>query len=582
MNKKNEKKVWAYIIRFSRRYILWILVSIAAAIVNIYADIYASDLLKRVIDISIGSNFREAKTFIIIGIAVFVLGGISRYLFRFFTDKFGNYVIRDIRSATIDYLGKLPPDYTMKNSRGDILAKLSGDAGVVQNFISGYFIDLIYIPIMIVFFGIYLAYLNFTLFLASFIILPVLIPLSYKLLAPIKASQREYGKQLGKTNNNIQNAIDGMGIIKAYNLEEEMAKKYDDSIRAATNTAFKNDKRQYSVEPLNAVVGSFPGIICVILGGFMSIDGKMTVGELLAFMNIFSMFIQPMNRLYHMMIDIKVSTASAERLFSILDETPEKAGSVKLTKEHYDRSSVIVSFSNVDFSFEEDRKILNKLNLQVSKGKHIALVGASGSGKTTILKLISKTHNAKGGNIKICGENIEDLDVESLRENIAYVSQSSFLFPFSVKDNILIGKPEATFEEVVEACKRANAHEFIEKLPEGYDTLVGERGSKLSGGQVQRISIARAMLKNAPIVLLDEATSALDTQSEVLVKEALDNLKKDTTLITVAHRLSTIEDADEILVLNQGIIIERGIHSELMAKNSAYAKLHLATQKEVS
>ncbi|MCB2341496.1 ABC transporter ATP-binding protein [Clostridium estertheticum] len=580
MDKDNEKKMWVHILKFSKIYAFWIALSIFATLVLTYSNIFTSQLLKKIIDMAVSKNIHGIDTYILMGLIVFILGITSKYFFRYATGKYGNCVMRDIRSATVDYVNKLPPDYTMKNKIGEILAKLSGDANVVQNFMANEFINLIYMPIMLIGFGAYLTYLNWRLFLASSIILPILVPLSVKLISPIKKYQREYVKYLGKTNNIVQNSIDGISIIKAYNLEEEMANTYDESIKIATKIAFKNDKKEYITNPIITITGSLPGIISIIYGGYLCLQGNMSAGELIAFLNIFAMFTEPMKYLFHMIINIKVAMASVERLFSILDEPQEKSGNIRFTKESYDKNDIAVEFVNVDFSYDEKSMILNKLNLIVTKGKSIAIVGASGSGKSTILKLIGKINERQGGTIKICGQNIEDIEIESLREYISYVSQRTFLFPFSIKDNILIGNPKATMEDILKATKKANAHAFIEKLTDGYDTLVGEHGTKLSGGQIQRIALARAILKDSPILLLDEATSALDTQSEALIKDALDKFKKDKTLIIVAHRLSTIENADEIFVLEKGAIIENGTHNELIAKNSAYAKLHIGAHGE--
>ncbi|MFR8643594.1 MAG: ABC transporter ATP-binding protein, partial [Monoglobus pectinilyticus] len=305
--------------------------------------------------------------------------------------------------------------------------------------------------------------------------------------------------------------------------------------------------------------------------GYLCFKGSLTLGALIAFSSLLGQTLSPLMRASSMFFNLKSASASAERVFSIINEPSEQEGSEVSASLNGDVPAI--QFENVSFGYEEDKPVLKNLNLSIKKGETVGFAGASGCGKSTILGLICGFYRPSSGRILIGGIDMGDRNLKAVRSLISYVSQDAYLFPFSIYDNIAMGKSGATKEEVIAAAKAAYAHDFIMETENGYDTIVGERGSRLSGGQIQRISIARAMLKDAPILLLDEATSALDVKAEAEVQKALDNLSIGRTVLVVAHRLSTIKGADRIAVIDNGIVAECGSHDELLKKDGLYAKL---------
>ena len=318
------------------------------------------------------------------------------------------------------------------------------------------------------------------------------------------------------------------------------------------------------------IMALFTGIY-VIAGGYMCFKGELTLGSLVAFSTLLTQTLSPLMRASSMFFNLRYAAAAADRVFSIINEPSEPEGDAVLTK--LPDGAPAVSFKNVSFGYEEDKPVLKGIALDIRKGETVGFAGASGCGKSTLLGLVCGFYRPTGGKILIGGVDLNDSSLKSTRGLISYVSQEAYLFPISIYDNIAMGKENATREEVIAAAKAAYAHDFITETENGYDTVVGERGCRLSGGQIQRISIARAMLKNAPILLLDEATSALDVKAEAEVQKALDNLSDGKTVLVVAHRLSTIMNADRIAVVQDGVICECGTHDELMKRGGAYAAL---------
>ena len=382
-------------------------------------------------------------------------------------------------------------------------------------------------------------------------------------------------QKLGKTNNNIQEVCDGVDIIKSYGLEKILEKKYHKDLKKTLDISFTNDLRQYNVEPISRMISELPVAIALCLGGYLVFRGDISLGVLIAFVSVMKKLIDPLQSAYQLVIRTKMAMVSVDRVFYILDEIKEQEGqqyrNINLDNEE------VFTLKNVSFAYDgmvEKKNSLEDIDLTIKKGEKIAFVGRSGGGKSTLLKLLYKHYEITGGEIMFHGMNYNEMNPDQLRDNIALISQDAFLFPMSIEDNIRIGNSDASKVEIMIASKVANCHEFIEEFPEKYETLVGEKGTLLSGGQKQRISIARAILKNCPVILLDEPTSALDKKSEKLVNEAIDWISKEKTVVVVAHRISTIMNADEIVVIDDGKIAEKGNHNNLMKLNGLYSKIY--------
>ena len=403
-----------------------------------------------------------------------------------------------------------------------------------------------------------------------------MVPLSIRLLKPVKISQSEYVKRLGFTNNNIQEVFDGADVIKAYNLQKNMRDKYYAELKETLDISNRNDLWQYNIEPLSCRIREAPTAIALCLGGFLAFRGYVQLGTLVALMSGIGKINEPLVGAYQLVVRTQMAMISVKRIFEIMD--------LPIENTKYPLNEItpffeqVFAFKDVSFSYssssERAHKTLEYFNLSGEKGPRIALVGRSGCGKSTIIKLMCRQYEADTGTILFYGNNFSEISPAVVRNDLALISQDTIIFPISVLDNIRIGKPEANREEIIDAARKAGCDDFVQELPNGYDTLLEEQGSNLSGGQRQRISIARAILKDAPILLLDEPTSALDRETEQFVNNTLTMISQNKTVITAAHRLATITDYNTIIVIDKGQIVEMGTHEKLLNAGGKYCRMY--------
>ena len=483
-------------------------------------------------------------------------------------------IVKDMRMQIYRKIISLPIGFFSQERKGDIIARMSGDVQEVEYSITSTLEMLIKNPILIIFYISWLFYQSWQLTLFTIIFAPVVLLIMSAIGRRLKADSAEAQKYWSDTMSQVEETLGGLRIIKAFLAEKKMSRRFEqitESMRTKNNQV---SIRQSSAHPVSEFLGTAMIAIVLWFGGtlILSDNAPIDAPSFMTYMTILYSVIQPIKDLSKAAYGTPKGLASMERIDAIL-----KAENPIAIAEHparIDKFSDKIVFDHVGFHYENGREVLKDICLEIPKGKTIAIVGASGAGKSTLADLIPRFYDASSGKVLIDGINVKDCSPECLRAMMGNVNQDPILFNDSIFNNIAFGVDGATREMVETAARIANAHEFIIEKPEGYNTNVGDRGVKLSGGQRQRISIARAILKNPPILILDEATASLDTESERAVQDALNKLMSNRTTIAIAHRLSTIKNADEIIVMDEGRIVERGRHDELIAKDGYYKKLH--------
>ncbi|HHO5931408.1 TPA: SAV1866 family putative multidrug efflux ABC transporter [Staphylococcus aureus] len=513
---------------------------------------------------------------IAIGIALFIFVIVRppiEFIRQYLAQWTSNKILYDIRKKLYNHLQALSARFYANNQVGQVISRVINDVEQTKDFILTGLMNIwldcitIIIALSIMFF------LDVKLTLAALFIFPFYILTVYVFFGRLRKLTRERSQALAEVQGFLHERVQGISVVKSFAIEDNEAKNFDKKNTNFLTRALKHTRwNAYSFAAINTVTDIGP-IIVIGVGAYLAISGSITVGTLAAFVGYLELLFGPLRRLVASFTTLTQSFASMDRVFQLIDEDYDIKNGVGAQPIEIKQGRIDID--HVSFQYNDNEApILEDINLSIEKGETVAFVGMSGGGKSTLINLIPRFYDVTSGQILIDGHNIKDFLTGSLRNQIGLVQQDNILFSDTVKENILLGRPTATDEEVVEAAKMANAHDFIMNLPQGYDTEVGERGVKLSGGQKQRLSIARIFLNNPPILILDEATSALDLESESIIQEALDVLSKDRTTLIVAHRLSTITHADKIVVIENGHIVETGTHRELIAKQGAYEHLY--------
>ncbi|WP_346867657.1 MULTISPECIES: ABC transporter ATP-binding protein [unclassified Clostridium] len=550
-------------------FIIDMICAFLVAAMDLVFPMFTNYLLKDAIP---NKNLRTILIFTIVLVLLYVVKLIANYIIDYWGHVMGVRLQYDMRKEVFAHLQTLPFSYFDDNKTGNIMSRIVNDLMDISE-LAHHGPEDVFISIIMLIgsFGLLCA-INIKLTLIIFACIPIII--IFTMTKRMKMSKAFYDvrKKIAVVNTKLENSISGIRVAKSFTNEEYEMEKFDEGntqFRTSRSSAYKYmaefmSGMRFFVDMLNVVVLGF--------GGYFVYKGELGVIDLSTYFLYVAYFMQPIRRLTSFVEQYQSGMSGFKRFVELMDTKPDIVDSDN-AREFKDVQGEI-EFKNATFKYEGSEEILSNINLKIEKGKTLALVGPSGGGKTTICHLIPRFYELNKGKITIDGEDIKEITLKSLRKNIGIVQQDVFLFTGTIKDNILYGNPEADDDEVIEAAKNANIHDFIISLPEGYETYVGERGVKLSGGQKQRISIARVFLKNPPILILDEATSALDNTSELIIQKSLEKLSKGRTSIIVAHRLSTVKNADEIVVLTNKGIVEKGAHKELINSGEIYARLY--------
>ena len=578
-NERNEKRTGKQTAGLVKRFIRYyrphrklfcmdMSAAVAVAVIGLIYPIITRTMLNTLIP---DRNYRMIVVLGVTLLALYAAKMLLNYFIQYQGHMMGVYMQAQMRSDMFDHLEKLPYSFYDNHETGKIMSRMTNDLFDISELAHhGPENLIISILSILLSFG-YLLSINVWLTLIVFACVPFLVVISWSLRQKMRRAFRDTRTAMAEINASLENSISGIRVTKAFTNQDKEKIKFEEGngkFKAARKDSYSAMGRFHSG---NTFVTDIFNVVVLIAGGLFLYNGQIQFGDYSAFIVSINMFIGPVMTLINFMEQFENGVTGFERFCEIMDAEPEKDAA---NAEPAGKLEGHIEFRDVSYAYDNDKRVLRHVNLNIGKGMKFALVGPSGGGKTTICHLIPHFYDVVSGRILLDGRDIHDLTLESLRQNIGIVQQDIYLFNDTMRENIRYGRPDATEEEIIDAAKRANIHDYILTLPQGYDTNIGERGVRLSGGQKQRLSIARVFLKNPPILILDEATSALDNTTEILIQKALDELCVGRTTLVVAHRLSTIRNADEIAVVDDGRIIEQGSHEELMKRDGEYRKLY--------
>ena len=564
--KKLKEFYWPF-----RKFFFWSLFSLL--FVTIITLVYPIILKITIDDVVLGEQYGLIPYICIGFIALMIIKGFATYFHQYLGDYFGIRSVYTLRDELYQKLQRLPFRYYDNAKTGDLMSRLTADVEGFRFFLSAGFSELIRIFLLIVLSLGVMFYFSIPLALVTMAAMPFLGIVVYRFDRKVHPAFRKIRKSFGKLNTRVQENISGMNTVKSLSRENFEIGRFSDRSDDYRTKFITTSNIWSKYFPLMEFIGNVSVVALLAYGGYLVINNSMQLGELVAFFSLVWYILGPLMNLGFVINLFSQAKASGERLLEIL-EAPEEI-TEKENAVMKDRIQGHVTFNDVTLTYvEDDDSALKNITFDAPPGKTIGLIGATGSGKTSITQLITRFYEPEEGEVLVDGRPVADYGLKSLRKNIGFVLQESFLFSTTIRENISYGNPDATLEDVIDAAKRAQAHEFILEMPEGYDTLLGERGMGLSGGQKQRIAIARAILIDPAILVLDDATSAVDMETEFQIQKALQEVMKGRTTFIIAHRISSLKHADEILVLEDGAVKERGVHEELLINGGPYQRIY--------
>lgn len=582
---KNFKSTLFRLVRFSSDYwfqlILIFILAIAGTVFAIFSPRLLGDITTKIFEgammIFMGIpgasiDMTYVSQMLLIMLALYIASSAFTYLQSFLMAGVSQKITYTFRRMITEKISKVPLKYYDSEPFGDILSRITNDVDTIANSLQQSVTSVVTSVTTVIGILIMMLSINIPMTMISLISLPVSLVLIGSIVKVGQNYFRQRASKLGELNGMIEENFGAHSIVKAFNAEQRSIRKFDQLSDSLTETTWKAEFISGMMMPIISFISNLSYVAVVVLGGYLVVDGKIKVGDIQSFIQYTRNFSQPINQTAQIANVLQSTVAAAERVFEFLDESEEPQESENpITLEQVEGS---VRFENVSFGYSSDNVFIQGLNIDVKPGQRIAIVGPTGAGKTTLINLLMRFYDVSQGSIKIDGVDIKDMKRKDLRKIFGMVLQDTWLFNATIRENIAFSNPKASIEDIVRAADNAKADHFIKTLPDGYDMVINEEASNISAGQKQLLTIARAFLADPAILILDEATSSVDTRTEVLIQKAMSKLMRGRTSFIIAHRLSTIRDADNILVINQGSVVEQGTHTQLMEKNGFYAQLY--------
>ena len=564
--------IFKRILNYFKPYISQIILTLILVLIVAAATGASAWLVKPLLDdIFINKDAKMLKLIPLLVIAVYFIKGVAEFFHAYIMRSLGQKIIMTIRNELYESVLNLSAKFFTDNSTGVLMSRITNDVLLMQQALPAT-VTIFKQIVTVIGLVVVAFYRDATLAFIACFVFPISVWPAIKISRKIRKHSRKGQEKMGDLSSILQETFSGIRIVKAFVMEEYEKRRFAEENFKFYKIFKRMIKADAMTSPLMELIGSVGVAAVMFYGGSLVVSGKSTPGTFFSFLTAILMMYQPIKKISNNNNSIQQALAAAGRIFEIIDKEPEIVEKPDALN-HFDFKDKVV-FKNVQFSYDAESNVLDGIDFTVEKGEVVAFVGSSGAGKTSLVNLLPRFYDVTDGAIYIDSTNLRDVKLRTLREMIGMVTQDTFLFNDTIKNNIAYGNTDVDDTKIIEAARAANAHEFIMTFPDGYDTVIGERGVKISGGQRQRLAIARAIWKNSPILILDEATSALDTESEYLVQQALKNLIKDRTTFVIAHRLSTIQNADKIYVLESGKIVESGKHEELLENSNVYKKLY--------